>query len=148
MIVKYMAEHRAWEQDHGELPPMLRFMRGAYETAWRGKIALLENDMKKFGTLMSQNHKLVDEMMSYCGFTDGAGWANNLLIKTALDNGALGAKLTGAGGGGSVFALVRPGDEDSLIEALQQAADDAKLTAAQTYRPCISPEGLVITTID
>lgn len=51
-------------------------------------------------------------MMTYCGFEDGAGWANNLLIDVARQNGALGAKLTGAGGGGSVFALPEPGKEN------------------------------------
>ena len=52
---------------------------------------------------MNQNHRLVNDMMTYCGFSDGTGWADNLCIETALKNGALGAKLTGAGGGGSVF---------------------------------------------
>jgi NDP-sugar pyrophosphorylase family protein len=74
-------------------------------------------------------------MMTYCGFNDGAGWANNLCIEAALKHGALGAKLTGAGGGGSVFALVRPGEEENLTGAWEQTAREAGLTAAQIYRP-------------
>jgi len=107
---KYLAEHDVWKSKGGQEPQMVRFMTSAWETAWRGKIALLQGDWRTFGVLMNENHTQVNEMMNYCGFIDGAGWANNLLIKVALQNGALGAKLTGAGGGGSVFALVQPGE--------------------------------------
>ena len=93
---------------------------------------------------MSENHRLVDEMMSYCGFVDGAGWANNLLIDTALNNGALGAKLTGAGGGGSVFSLTNPGEEARVAEAWQRALDGAGLTNGTIYRPNISKTGLIV----
>ena len=91
---------------------------------------------------MNQNHRLVNDMMAYCGFGDGAGWANNLCIDVALKNGALGAKLTGAGSGGSVFALVRPGEEEKLMQVWKQTAQEAGLTAAQIYRPHISRQGL------
>jgi mevalonate kinase len=122
----------------------VRFMSSAWETAWRGKIALLERDWETLGVLMNQNHRLVNDMMAYCGFGDGAGWANNLCIETALKNGALGAKLTGAGSGGSVFALVRPGQEERLIEIWQQTAMEAGLTSAQVYRLHISRQGLKV----
>jgi len=144
MRPRYVEEHDAWAVSGGEMPPMVRFMSGAWETAWRGKIALLEHDWETFGVLMNNNHRLVDEMMAYCGFADGAGWANNLLIETALANGALGAKLTGAGGGGSVFALTRPGQEGTLMEVWRRTADEAGLTSARIYRPNISRQGLVI----
>jgi galactokinase len=74
---------------------MVRLMTAAWETAWRGKTAILAGDMTRFGRLMNDNHRLVDNMMVYCGFPDGADWCNNLLIETALKDGALGAKLTG-----------------------------------------------------
>lgn len=123
---------------------LVRLMQGAWQTAWRGKIALLEGNLETFGALMNTNHCLVDEMMSYCGFEDGAGWANNLFIRTALENGALGAKLTGAGSGGSVFALVRPGEEQALVEAWAHTASHAGLQDAQIYRPRICHRGLMI----
>jgi galactokinase/mevalonate kinase-like predicted kinase len=96
MRPRYIEEHDRWSIHGGGHPPMVGFMHGAWETAWRGKIALLEGDLKTFGELMNVNHRLVNDMMTYCGFTDGAGWANNLCIQVALENGALGAKLTGA----------------------------------------------------
>ena len=144
MRPRYLKEHDAWAGQGGEMPPMMQFMTGAWETAWRGKIALLERDWETFGALMNKNHKLVNEMMAYCGFSDGAGWANNLLIETALTNGALGAKLTGAGGGGSVFALTRPGQEGHLMELWRKTAAEANLTSARIYRPHISRQGLVV----
>ncbi|MGD8397875.1 MAG: hypothetical protein PVG11_03385 [Anaerolineae bacterium] len=144
MRPRYVEEHDAWAARGGEPPPMVRFMEGAWHTAWQGKIALLAGDLEAFGELMNDNHRLVNEMMAYCCFQDGAGWANNLLIDAALSHGALGAKLTGAGSGGSVFALTRPGHEGQLMEVWRQVAADADLTQARIYRPHISPRGLEV----
>ncbi len=144
MRPRYLQEHAEWYDARGAMPRMVRYMSSAWETAWRGKIALLERDWEAFGVLMNQNHRLVNDMMAYCGFGDGAGWANNLCIETALKNGALGAKLTGAGGGGSVFALVRPGQEEQLMEIWKRTAMEAGLTSAQVYRLHISRQGLKV----
>jgi galactokinase/mevalonate kinase-like predicted kinase len=144
MRPRYLQEHSNWRAQGGPPPPMVRWMQGAWETAWRGKIALLGGNWEAFGDLMNENHRLVNEMMLDCGFPDGAGEANNMLINTALASGALGAKLTGAGGGGSVFALTRPGEENSLIAAWGQAARKAGLLKAQIYQLEISKQGLTL----
>jgi galactokinase/mevalonate kinase-like predicted kinase len=155
MRPRYLEEHARWWGGEDSLslseaplqreaPFMVRIMAEIGDTAWQGKMALLEHDWDTFGALMNQNHRLVNEMMEYCGFREGAGWANNLLIETALDNGALGAKLTGAGSGGSVFALVRPGQEEHLVEVLRQTAADNGLTQAQVYKCQIARQGLII----
>ena len=144
MRPRYIEESEAWTGNGSPPPPMVQFMSGAYETAWRGKIALLHRDWSRFGALMNENHRWVDQMMNYCGFEEGAGWANNLLIEAALQNGALGAKLTGAGGGGSVFALVNPGEEMKVISAWEQCIANAGLTEAEIYRPQIAQQGLII----
>ncbi len=148
MRPRYLEEHANWQKHGGDLPPMTRFMSSAWETAWRGKIALLEGDLAIFGMLMNENHRLVDAMMRYCGFQDGAGWANNLFIECALNSGALGAKLTGAGGGGSVFALTEPGREESLMQMWQKTAIQNNLFEAQIYRLEIARQGLQVETID
>ena len=129
MRPRYLREHEEWVDRRTEMPPMLRFMSAAWETAWRGKVALVAGNWPEFGAFMNANHRLVDEMMTSCGLENGAGSANNHLIRTALDEGALGAKLTGAGGGGSVFALTSPGHEDRIVEAWEQ--DIAELGLAQ-----------------
>ncbi len=144
MRARYMEEHAIWVVSGGEAPPMIEFMRGAWEAAWRGKIALLRGELDIFGEMMNLNHRLVNAMMGYCSFTEGAGWANNHLIDVAHAAGALGAKLTGAGGGGSVFALTRPGEEDLLADAWQQAAADIGLEQAHVFIPRIVHRGLVI----
>ena len=144
MRPRYIEESEAWTGNGSPPPPMVQFMSGAYETAWRGKIALLHRDWSRFGALMNENHRWVDQMMNYCGFEEGAGWANNLLIEAALQNGALGAKLTGAGGGGSVFALVNPGEEMKVVSAWEQCIANAGLTEAEIYRPQIAQQGLII----
>ena len=144
MRPRYMEEHNQWKAHGGDPPPMVQFMLGAWETAWRGKIALLNGDLVMFGELMNRNHSLVDQMMTYCGFKDGAGWANNLCIETALENGALGAKLTGAGGGGSVYALTSPGKEAALSDHWRRMAAHAGLDNARIFLPKICTEGLVI----
>jgi len=144
MRPRYLEECRGWTTPRDEPPPMVRFMQGAWQTAWRGKIALLEGDLAAFGALMNENHRWVDQMMAYCGFEEGAGWANNLLIDVALANGAYGAKLTGAGAGGSVFALVQPGDEARMMELWRQAALEMGLEQAQVYRLAIVHRGLVV----
>jgi len=126
----------------GPKPFMVDVMERAAETAWRGKIALLRGDWVEFGRLMVENHRLVDEMMAYCGLPGGAGEANNALIRAAREAGALGAKLTGAGGGGSVFALARPGEEEKVADALRAAADREGLTHALVWRAHVDLDGL------
>jgi mevalonate kinase len=68
--------------------------------------AIKEGDEQMLGNLMSQNHVLLQEI----------GVSNKIidkLVDLCLTNGAWGAKLTGAGGGGSVIVLVPP-NEDRL----------------------------------
>ncbi|NLE43428.1 MAG: hypothetical protein GX620_01800 [Chloroflexi bacterium] len=124
---------------------MLDVMERVGDTAWRGKMALLRRDWAEFGRLMAENHELVDQMMAFCGLPGGAGEANNALIRVALSHGALAAKLTGAGGGGSVFALAQPGTEDRLVDALRLAATELKLDRARVWRAHVEPVGLRIT---
>lgn len=148
MRPRYVAEWDAWSLQGGNPPELVRLMSAAWETAWRGKIALLEGDLEAFGALMNENHRLVNDMMASCGFQDGAGWANNLFIEIARSSGALGAKLTGAGSGGSVFALTRPGEEQKLVDAWLRAADQAGLQAAHIFRPQIARQGLMVEAIN
>ncbi len=118
------------------------------DCVWQGKIALLENDWQTFGKLLEKNQSLINEVMKYCGFTEGAGSANEFLIEAAKKSGALGAKLTGAGGGGSVFALTEPGREDILAEQVLELAHSNGLTKATTYKCDIDPDGCVVQKID
>ncbi|MDI7276267.1 MAG: hypothetical protein QME94_09820 [Anaerolineae bacterium] len=147
MRARYLEEHQAYERSRGartRLPFMLRVMAQVGATAWKGKIALLRGDWRAFGALMNENHRLVNDMMAYCGLDSAGVVATNRLIEAALDAGALGAKLTGAGGGGSVFALVQPGQEARMAEVLGQAARDLGLDQATVFVPRLARQGLVV----
>jgi len=62
------------------------------------KNALNQMNLEKIGKLMNKNHKLLQKI--------GVSLKeNDELVKIALDNGALGAKLTGGGLGGLVLIL-------------------------------------------
>jgi len=62
------------------------------------KNALINGDIITIGDLMNQNHKLLQEITV-------SGEVNDELVEIALQNGAVGAKMTGTGRGGLVIAL-------------------------------------------
>jgi mevalonate kinase len=76
-----------------------------------GKLALEQGDMKSLGQLMTLNHKLLSALMLSTNELEG-------MIAAANEAGALGAKVTGAGGGGCMIALV---DSDAQREAVRAA---------------------------
>jgi mevalonate kinase len=76
-----------------------------------GKLALEQGDMKSLGQLMTLNQKLLASLMLS---TD----AIEEMIEHAIKAGALGAKVTGAGGGGCMIALV---DSDAQRDAVKDA---------------------------
>jgi mevalonate kinase len=80
--------------------------------ARRGKRALIEGDWIKLGALMDENHRLVAQL-------GGSGLENDRLIAAARSAGAWGAKLAGAGGGGTIIALT---DDPEKVGAALLAA--------------------------
>ncbi|MEO8602359.1 MAG: hypothetical protein ABI629_07280 [bacterium] len=121
--------------------PLLDLVRQMGETAWRGKIALLAHDLAGLGRQIDRNQALVDAMMQRCGFADGAGEPVRALIDAARAAGALGAKLTGAGGGGAIFALPAPGDAEPLADALRSFAARTGLASQVLVAP-LARDGL------
>ena len=85
------------------------------ELARLGKRALLGADWHTLGSLMNENHTLVSGL-------GGSGPANDRLIQAAVDAGALGAKLAGAGGGGTILVLAE--DLPKMRAALIDAGSD------------------------
>jgi len=103
------------------------------ETARGGKVCLLRGDLAGFGRLMNRNHALINAIMRDCGFAGGAGEVNNRLIKAAREAGALGAKLSGAGGGGSVLILPQPGGTRRVLAALRAEARRRHMRRAKFF---------------
>jgi galactokinase/mevalonate kinase-like predicted kinase len=142
---KYLRDVERVEKQGAEPSLISKKFRLIGDTAWKGKIALLSADLKEFGRLMNENHRLIDEIMLECGFSKGAGEANNLFIKTALDAGALGAKLTGAGGGGSVQIFAERSNEQRVIKELEKKIADGNFSNAKLKKVSIDRTGLTVT---
>ena len=79
------------------------------------KKALEAGGLEKAGKIMTENHKLLFDMEMSHEILDH-------LCKSALENGALGAKVTGGGRGGYMVALT-PGKElqDKIASAFEEA---------------------------
>jgi len=96
------------------------------EIARIGKKALILKDWPLLGRLMNENHAIQRDL-------GGSGESNERLIAAALEAGALGAKLAGAGSGGTIIALWPWSDTTPLEKALRTAG------ASAIYRPQIVP---------
>ncbi len=101
-----------WED--GE-PAVVEGYKRIAALARQGKRAFLMQDWVTLGRLMNENHAIQRDL-------GGSGPENERLIQAALDAGALGAKLAGAGRGGTIIAL-HPNPR-TLEEALTAAGAD------------------------
>ncbi|MBI3840639.1 MAG: hypothetical protein HY297_01570, partial [Thaumarchaeota archaeon] len=79
---------------------------------------LKKDDMKGLGRLLNFNHAV----LSTLGVSNQA---LDRLVDLLLALGSYGAKLTGAGGGGSVLAVAPGGKEKSIISGLKARGFDA-----------------------
>lgn len=93
-----------------------------------GKRAVLAQNWQKLGALMNENHAIISKL-------GGSGPVNDRLIQVALDAGASGAKLAGAGGGGTILVLM---DNPEKVGQALLAAD-----ADSLWTPIPSP-GLTV----
>ncbi len=92
-----------------------RMLQSARQIAEEAMVSIESFDLKGIGRLMNRNQSLLDEAEISCPELD-------LLITLSRDAGALGAKLTGAGGGGCMLALT-PGKK---LQERVAAAIEAK----------------------
>jgi len=85
--------------------------------ALEGVEAIEQHDLERLGSCMNFCHGLLNAL-------GVSSRELEMLVAVARESGALGAKLTGGGGGGSMIALC--GDESSRVrEAMQQAGFQA-----------------------
>jgi mevalonate kinase len=78
----------------------------------KGKIALEENNLKEVGNLMNENHQLLKKLGVSTEKLDK-------LCQAAITSGAYGAKLSGAGGGDCMIALVESKNRLSVEKAIE-----------------------------
>ncbi len=99
---------RRHAQDPTALEPLFRNIGGLVE---EGAVALARGDLPELGRLMTANHEQLVRLGVSTSRLDQA-------VQAALVAGALGAKLTGGGGGGLVMALVGAGERERAVAAL------------------------------
>lgn len=83
--------------------------------------ALKKEDIERLGMLMNKNQEILSNLgLSHPKLDD--------CINEALKSGALGAKLSGSGWGGVMFALVAKGDEQKVAKAIESTGAEAIIT--------------------
>jgi mevalonate kinase len=124
--------------DTGELVAGVRALREEYgfaadtvstigDLVREGERALAAGDTAELGRLMDFNHGLLSALGVSARSLENMVWA-------ARDGGALGAKLTGAGGGGSIVAL----DEGDGVETALSLTPEC----TETFRAELATEGV------
>jgi len=87
--------------------------------AVKAKEALLEGNIITVAELMNKNHELLQEITV-------SGEINDKLVDIAINNGAIGAKMTGTGRGGLVISLAETEKiQNKIARAIEKAGYDA-----------------------
>ena len=107
-------------------PAVVEGYKRITEIARLGKKALILEDWPQLGRLMNENHEIQRDL-------GGSGESNERLVAAALRAGAPGAKLAGAGDGGTIIALWPWPNSSPLEKALLEAG------ASALYRPEVAP---------
>ena len=102
---------RAWEQNRGRYERLFDAVTAIVEDARK---AISRGEVDKLGRLMDANHTLLQQIGVSCPELDA-------LAAVARSAGALGAKLSGAGRGGNLIALVTDETAPAVAAALRAA---------------------------
>jgi galactokinase len=97
-------------------------------------VALLESgETRAIGPVLTEGHaSLRDDFRISCPELD-------LVVDTALAAGALGARMTGGGFGGSAIVLAEAADVDTITKAVEEAFAAAGFTAPRVFEAVPSP---------
>ena len=99
--------------------------------AQSARIAIASGNLPQIGHLMTENHRVLQEMSVSSPLLDA-------LVDAAMAAGAMGAKLSGAGRGGNMIALVEEGVETAVTQAL--LAHGAKTVLSSWITPTTVPD--------
>mgnify|MGYP001607228784 CR=1 FL=1 len=100
-----------------------KIFEDAKELVFQARNALEKGDLPKTGELINENQELLQEIGVSSPELD-------LLCKASVENGALGAKLTGAGMGGCMFALCPDKKtQEKVAQAIRKKGFDSYITS-------------------
>lgn len=110
-------------RQHAQNPAKLeQIFEGIEALVLNARAALQSGEASRLGQLMTLNQKLLSAMLLSTS-------ALEEMCRAAEEAGALGAKLTGGGGGGCMIALVEhPAQTTNVLAALQRLGRQAFLT--------------------
>jgi len=89
--------------------------------ALAGVDALARGDIAELGDLMNIDHGLLNALQV-------SSWEIEELVEIARSNGALGAKLTGGGGGGAMIAVAERDRVEGVAAAMRAAGYNSFIT--------------------
>jgi len=97
------------------------------QVSQRARRAIEQGDLPTLGRLLNENHRLLQNLGVSCSELDR-------LVAAATSAGALGAKLSGAGRGGNMIALVQP-EAAAAVAAALHAAGARRVVATEIACP-------------
>jgi len=101
---------RRWEREPSRYDPLFDQIGQVVE---RAKEKMEEGNLEGLGSLMNENQALLRDLGVSSPQLDS-------LVKVAREAGALGGKLSGAGRGGSVIALIEERTREAVMTALER----------------------------
>ena len=109
---------RRWEREPSRFEPLFDQIGQVVE---RAKEEMEGGNLEGLGSLMDENQALLRDLGVSSPQLDG-------LVKVAREAGALGAKLSGAGRGGSVIALIEGRTREAVTTALERGGVQGVIT--------------------
>jgi len=111
LVIGYSGTKASTTKIVKNLKPNFKIFNDIKQIVEEAKISLVNSDWKRTGELMNKNHQLLQKL----------GVSTQMLDKmceTAITSGAFGAKLSGAGGGDCMIALVSSDKIKSVESAI------------------------------
>ncbi|MCL3993961.1 galactokinase [Streptomyces lavenduligriseus] len=113
--------------DEEEVVRLVRHVVTENERVERTVALLRSGDPRAIGPVLTEGHaSLRDDFRISCPELD-------LVVDTALAGGALGARMTGGGFGGSAIVLAEAADVETLTKSVEEAFAAAGLTAPRVF---------------
>lgn len=90
-------------------------------------------NLEKIGELMNENQYYLKNYLKVSGDCPISKSRLDTLVEAALNAGAMGAKLSGSGGGGCMIALTKPNERETVARAIQKAGGVPYITRVSEY---------------